>query len=338
LAGASRRRQGLALFASMKLGLLLLLLLGVLASLGSFLPQGQQAGFYRAYYGELPGKLVVLFSLDHIYKSWWFLGLGAILSLNLLFCSLERLKKSPGWRGLGSIMLHLSLLVILAGAIISGIGKQHAFVQVGTGDTINLAEQNFPGLTLTVRDFKIDYYENMQPRQYISSISLQTADGRVSEKDIQVNHPLKFAGVKIYQSSYGWLVRGQVAGDGKSLSFEEVSGGRLAIDPANNIRLAFFFIPDFAEQGGTLQTRSPLPNNPRLVAILFRDNQAIAQEILAVKETRPVGGYAVTFAGYRYYTGLEIKKDPGVGIIYAGFILLLLGFAVRYLVPESQKP
>ncbi|MBC7325238.1 MAG: cytochrome c biogenesis protein ResB, partial [Moorella sp. (in: Bacteria)] len=171
------------------------------------------------------------------------------------------LKKFPGRRGLGSIILHLSILVILAGAVVSGITKQHTFVQLGVGDTLDLGERGFPGLVLTVRDFHIDYYQDLQPRQYTSSVSLQTADGRVSEEDIRVNHPLKFAGVKIYQSSYGWLVHGQVSGAEGTLPFEVASGGGMAMDPQKDTRLSFFFIPDVDKQNDSLHSRSPLPNN-----------------------------------------------------------------------------
>ncbi|QGP90715.1 Cytochrome c biogenesis protein CcsB [Neomoorella glycerini] len=338
MAGNNREHSYFTFLSSMKLGLLLLLLLGVLASLGSFLPQGQPAGFYRAYYGELPGRLIVLLSLDHLYHNWWFITLGTILTVNILTCSLRRVKKAPGRRGWGSIILHLSILVILAGAAISGVMGRHTYVEIGVGDSLDLTGRGFPGQVLTVKDFKIEYYENLQPRQYISSVSLKTADGLEIERDIWVNRPLKFKGLKIYQTSYGWLARGQAVIDGKAVPFDLASGRGLDIDPGKNVRLVFFFIPDFDEQGGGLHSRSPLPNNPRLAVVLFQDHQVTARQVLAENETKAVDGYPVTFSGYRYYTGLEIKKDPGVGIIYTGFILLLLGFVLRYLVPDKHVP
>ncbi|WXJ95346.1 Cytochrome c biogenesis protein CcsB [Neomoorella carbonis] len=337
LSGNNRERPYFAFLSSMKLGLLLLLLLGVLASLGSFLPQGQPAGFYRAYYGDVPGRLIVLLSLDHLYRSWWFIALGALLAVNILTCSLRRIKKAPSLRSWGSVILHLSILVILAGAVISGVMARHAYVEIGAGDSLDLAARGFPGYALRVKEFKIEYYENFQPKQYISSVSLKTADGQEIEREIQVNRPLKFKGLKIYQTSYGWLARGQAVINGKAVPFDLPSGRGLDIDPGKNVRLVFFFIPDFDEQGGRLHSRSPLPNNPRLVAMLFQDQQVKAREVLAEKETKAVGGYPVTFSGYRYYTGLEIKKDPGVGILYAGFVILLVGLVIRYLVPEKHE-
>ncbi len=337
LAADHRGRYGLAFFTSMKAGLLLLLLLGSLAALGSFLPQGQPPGFYHAYYGELPGRLITILSLDHVYKNWWFLGLGAILSLNLLVCSLQRWPGSRDWRRRGSIILHLGLPIILTGAVLSAALGRHASVSIGAGDNRDLAGDGFPGLVLTVKDFKIDYYTDFTPRQYISSVTLQTAAGREIERDILVNHPLKMGDLKIYQASYGWMVQGRAVVNGKEQPFALASGSSLVIDPATDLRLVFLFIPDYDAKSGSLHPRSPLPRNPRLVAALFQDHQVQARVILAAGETGAAGGYPVTFAAYRYYTGLEIKKDPGVRVVYAGFIIVLLGFILRYLWPEKQS-
>ncbi len=335
LATHRRGRSWLAFFTSMKTGLLLLLLLGTLAALGSFIPQGQPEGYYRAYFGELPARMIILFSLDHLYKSWGFLGLGAVLSLNLLFCSLQRWASQTNWRRRGSVILHLGLLVILVGAVLSAALARHASVSIGVGDSRDLAADGFPGLVLTVKDFKIDYYADFTPRQYTSSVALQTAAGREIEHAILVNHPLKLGDLKIYQASYGWMVQGRAVVNGKEQPFDLPSGSSLTIEPAGGRQLLFLFIPDYDAASGGLHSRSPLPRNPRLVAVLFQDQQVQARTILAAGETGAAGGYLVTFTAYRYYTGLEIKKDPGVRVVYAGFIIVMLGFILRYLGPQK---
>ena len=38
----------------------------------------------------------------------------------------------------------------------------------------------------------------------------------------------------------------------------------------------------------------------------------------------------------RYYTGLQVTKDPGVGIVYSGFVLLLAGCAVAFFMSHQQ--
>lgn len=319
----------------MKLALILLLLLGAIASLGTLLPQGQPPGFYVAYYGESLGKLILLLSLDHLYRSWWFLALAVLLALNLLACSARRIKKSAGWKEWGSIVLHLSLLVILTGAVISGAMGRNAYVEIGVGDSVDLASHGFPGQVLTVREFRIEYYENLEPKQYISDLLLKTDEGGEIRQEIRVNYPLKFKGLKIYQKSYGWLVKGEVTAGGQALPFELSSGQKLPLDENNSLML--FFIPDHDVQSSKWHSLSPFPRNPKLACALIQDHSIVDMQIVGEKETKVLKNYPVTFLGYRYYTGLEIKKDPGVSIVYLGFGLLLLGFVLRYLMPDKTK-
>ncbi|MDN5347218.1 MAG: cytochrome c biosis protein [Clostridia bacterium] len=321
----------------MKLGLFLLLILGVSASLGSLIPQGQSGAFYKMYYGRLLGSLIVFLSLDNLFRSWWFIALGIILAASILSCSVQRIRKLPGRKGWGSILLHLSILVVLAGAVVSGVFGRSAYVEVGVGDSIDLTGKGFPGQVLTLKDFNIAYYPNLEPKQYYSKVALKTNDGREIEREISVNHPLKFKGLKIYQTSYGWMTRGRVIADGEAIPFDLESGGELAIDQNSNLRLKLIFVPDFDEKTGTLRSKSPLPRNPRLACALIQGHNLIEGKILREGETGEIKGYRITFSGYRYYTGLTVKKDPGVTIVYLGFALILLGLAVRYLAPDKKR-
>jgi cytochrome c biogenesis protein len=38
----------------------------------------------------------------------------------------------------------------------------------------------------------------------------------------------------------------------------------------------------------------------------------------------------------RYYTGLQITKDPGVGLVYTGFIMMILGCMVTFFMSHQQ--
>ncbi|MBE3573241.1 MAG: cytochrome c biogenesis protein ResB, partial [Moorella humiferrea] len=77
----SRKPSFFSVLSSMKLGLLLLLILGGMASLGSLVPQAQPPQFYQAYYGALSGRIITFIGLDHVYRSWWFIVTGALLTV-----------------------------------------------------------------------------------------------------------------------------------------------------------------------------------------------------------------------------------------------------------------
>lgn len=330
------RSEVFRFLSSMKTGLFILLLLAALSSIGTLLPQRQSPAYYVEYHGEQLGSLILMLSFDKVYSSWWFLGLGAVLSLNLLFCLARRVKALKTTGELGSFILHLSILVILTGSLISGLTGHRNYIEVGVGDSVKLADRNFSNLELTVKDFKIDYYDNHEPKQYTSELSLKTEKGDTVRGQISVNHPLTIHGIKIYQQNYGYLIGGQVEVAGKTVSFDVANAKEILLDKDQNTRLKLLFIPDFDEQNKTLQTKTYRPHNPRLVCALMREEEVIDAQTLAPGEMKELKGYPVTFQDYRYFTGLEIKQDSGTTVIFSGFVLLLLGFVVRYLAPDKK--
>lgn len=321
------------LLSSMKTAILQLFLLGAISSLGSLIPQGQAKDFYTNHYGDLLGSFILLLSLDTLYSAWWFIALGLVFCASLLICSLQRIKKASGYRGYGSIILHLSMVLIIAGAFVSAATSHNHYVELGEGDSVNLAEKGFSVQSLTVHQFNIDYYDNLEPKQYRSDLTLYTKDGRV-EDEISVNHPLKYNGLKIYQSSYGWMVSGQLITTQKTIPYDVTNGSEIALN--DHITLKMLFIPDFDEHRQSLHTRSPIPNNPTLACGLMHHDDLIDVLLIPMGQTEEIMGVTITFDQYRYYTGLEIKEDSGVQIVLFGFIVMLVGFALRYLTPQKS--
>ena len=314
------------LLSSMQAALFLLLVTGALASLGSLIPQGEPGGFYREHYGNLLGRFIILLTLDDMYRSWWFMALGALFVASILSCSARRLGSISGAGDLGSVLLHLGLPVIIMGAFFSAAAGRSTYLEIGAGDSADLSSQGFPGVVITVQDFKIDYYDNLEPRQYTSAVTVQ-GGGTRSTGETSVNHPLKAGGIKVFQKSYGWIADGEVdSGRGKTKF--STSGQDIELEKAGPLKLKAVFIPDYV---GVLQSGSPLPRNPRLACALVNDSALLDMQIFKVGEIKNVGGFPVSFTGYRYYTGLEIKKDPAVTVIYTGFMMMAAGFAVRKL-------
>ncbi|MEG6616736.1 cytochrome c biogenesis protein ResB [Peptococcaceae bacterium 1198_IL3148] len=324
----------ITLLSSMKMGLFLLLLLGAASSIGSLIPQGEAAGFYKAHYGQLMGSFIVLLSLDELYNCWWFIGLGTVFAINILCCSLRRIKTIVGARQMGSVLLHCSMLVIFVGSLVSGIIGKSVHIELIPGESINLATKGFPEYTLDVLDFEIEYYDTFEPKQYISSLALSGGESQVST-DISVNHPLKAEGFTIYQKSYGWKTAGSINIAGAEKKFDLINGDETPV--AEHINLKTIFVPDFDPLSGSLQSKTPFPNNPHLACALVQHQQLIDVQVLAQGETKEVAGYPVTFSDYQYYTGLEVKRDPGVKIVYVGFALMTMGFLIRYFAPIKGK-
>ncbi len=84
------------LFASLRLTIFLLILLATTSILGTIILQQGTPQQYLAEYGPNLASILDFFGLFDMYHSWWFLAILALLVLNLVFCSLERLPSL--WR------------------------------------------------------------------------------------------------------------------------------------------------------------------------------------------------------------------------------------------------
>lgn len=321
------------LLSSMRTGLFLLLILGAVSSIGSLITQGESEVFYKTHYGELMGSLILLLSLNKLYSSWWFILLGTIFASNILCCSIKRFKTLNSLKGLGSLLLHLSILVIFAGSLVSGLMGKSDYVELRSGESINLATKGFEEYNLKVEDFKIEYYDSFEPKQYISTVSLKGKEREVNS-EISVNHPLKAEGFTIYQKSYGWKVKGHINVAGADRPFDMANGDEITVK--EDIKLKVIFVPDFDPESGDLHSKTPFPNNPHLACALIQKDQMLGVEVIPETQRKVIEGYPITFSSYQKYTGLEIKQDPGVKIVYAGFILMLLGFSIRYFGPVKS--
>ncbi len=89
-------REAWDFFASVRLAIVVLILVAAASLLGTLIPQGQPPNHYLAHYSPGLAKFILAASLDRVYQSFWFLGLLALLAVNLIVCSLNRLKKT--WR------------------------------------------------------------------------------------------------------------------------------------------------------------------------------------------------------------------------------------------------
>ena len=75
----------------MPFAIALLVLLAAACAFCSTVTQGQNYEYYAAQYGERTAGLILALRLDDAFHSWWFIGLSAVLCLNLLCCNLLRL-------------------------------------------------------------------------------------------------------------------------------------------------------------------------------------------------------------------------------------------------------
>lgn len=322
-------KKTINLLTSMKASIVLFIALGIIASFGTLIPQGLSNDAIMEQYGAYMGQLILTLGLDDLYHTWWFIALGLILTLQIAFCTVRRLKSIHTIQQAGSIILHLSMLLIIIGACVSGLYGDEQLVKASIGETVHLKEGNLEDTSLKINNFRIEYYDNGMPSQYICDLTLTEKDGKKQQATISVNHPYKSKGVKIYQRSFGWESYGNFELDGKKKNFQLRDNEDFPLENGQTLRA--FFIPDFDEETESLESKSNQPNNPMLAAGIIKDGQLVYMKMLKPGETTDIGNGTITFDKYQLYTGLNVKEDKGIAIIFAGFAVAILGLGLRYL-------
>lgn len=139
-------------FSSVKVGIALILINLIAASIGTILPQEfyvsvssetEKAAYYEDIYGSF-GKLYYELGLSNLYTSWWFQILVGMLGISIIIASLDR-----------GIPLHKSLKNQRVKRHVSFMKRQRVVaegpVTVEGEDTLSLVEQKMKALKYNVR-------------------------------------------------------------------------------------------------------------------------------------------------------------------------------------------
>ena len=127
--------------ASVRFAVLIVALIAVACAAGTLVPQGSEAARYLEAHPEAAQRFAVFeaVGLTAVYTSWWFIGLLFVLSASVLACSSKRfsaLLRTSGFarrRCLGSLLTHMSILLILAGGIVRGVWGEKGYVELREG-------------------------------------------------------------------------------------------------------------------------------------------------------------------------------------------------------------
>jgi len=236
----------------------------------------------------------------------------------------------------GVYLVHFSLLFIVAGALVGNIWGFQAYLNLNEGETAGRVVGRRPAAMidlpfgLRLDRFIVKYYKTGAPSEFRSEVTI-IEDGRpAGQAAIRVNHPLTYRGVTFYQSSYGQTLTGTVGLKITSRTDDRTVEFQLQLDRPQPL----------PRDAGTVQIIEYIPNvmnaGPAL-RLLIRPAQgqpyvdwAFAQRPAFIP---PPGGpwlFTLTDHRVRYYTGLQVNQDPGVGLIWVGCGLMLVGFIVTF--------
>lgn len=135
----------------------------------------------------------------NVYGTWWFVLLWAALA----FISLIYMLKAGLQKRLQVFFLHISFLVILAGALTTYLTSERGSVHLRKGETVTAFTSADStscdlGFALTLNDFEVEYYPGTDsPMDYVSHLD---ADG--ARVDVSMNNIGRFRGFRFTQAGY----------------------------------------------------------------------------------------------------------------------------------------
>ncbi|MCP4689148.1 MAG: cytochrome c biogenesis protein ResB [Desulfobacterales bacterium] len=271
------------------------------------------------------------------------------------------------WTRLGVYIVHLSVLLLLLGGIIGSMFGFEGFVNIAEGESVDKFRIRGTGeikkldFRILCEDFDVSFYNNGAPKEFRSSLAVIDDDKTVLKKNIIVNDPLTYKGITFFQASYGELPPEKPKESGHSLddivlNFQSKETGRVY-----KIKAEIGKTVEVPEGGG------------QFMIMEYKDaadfmGQNIGDALLGVltpKEGSPVkvmlplhfpnfdkmrkGAMLISVANQekktftpekkpekRYYTGLQVTRDPGVWVVYSGFIVMILGCIITFFMSHQK--
>lgn len=252
----------------------------------------------------------------------------------------------------GSMAFHAGLLVGLAGIALSARGRFNGELALVEGFPVNVSPASF------LRATPPDGLRDLAARLEVSDVAATYASGRnlvdvsavlhaagtygsLGDRFVSVNVPTTIDGYQFTVHAYGYapLVRavdrqGRVRADGFAVLKVLPPGTRDRVEIGEGEALELRFYPDHVEVGGASASRSMDPLNPVLTFEWTSGGHTVARGAVARGEQVTIGGYTVTFDGYRYWLDFIVGRDPGIAWFALGSLLAVAGLAVRYSLHE----
>jgi cytochrome c biogenesis protein len=252
----------------------------------------------------------------------------------------------------GSDVVHLGLLVILAGGFVSGLGGRRADLALLEGQTADVPNAAF---RVRLDRFETEYYPQGGVKDWKSTVTVIENGAPVLTRVVEVNQPLSYRGFSFYQTSYGWdwetprldlEVRKRAdASFVKALSLKV--GERVPVDDADVSHVTVRrFVPDFViGEGNKVQSRSQEPNNPAALVEAWKGEERVFSGWIFAKypdfgqghgESRSPLAFVLKKYAAAPFSVLEAAKDPGANFIWLGCALVTSGFFLAFYWPPRE--
>jgi cytochrome c biogenesis protein ResB len=284
----------------------------------------------------------------HIYSSPWFVVLLALIGFNLAVCTVEK-RERIGW---GVLLTHLGVLIVLAGATLTWQGGRRGQMSLQVGEEPTNQVRSVRGgetwhlpFSVQLEEFKLEYegqdVHRMKLRHRESGWSGElevTPQGRFEVPQAGGILATGFFNPDLVVGS-GGVTHRSIHPNNPALQVGWIANEKLH-------RYVWVFAKHADVHTWDLPVEvveyeyKPAPLKQYVSKILIRnadghlidDGYEPREFVLWVNKPLRHEGWTLYQSGYDPATGqvsiIEVSKDPGVGTVYIGFVVLMLGLVI----------
>jgi cytochrome c biogenesis protein len=384
------KQKSFRLLADLRFSIFILLLISLFSIIGTVIEQDQSIEIYKINYpltnpvfGVLSWDRIIRFGLDHVYKTWWFLGLIFLFGLSLILCSflqqlpslkiarrcqffrttnqfyrlkistilnnfsfnkiLARLKNQKYsifhqknivycYKGLigriAPIIVHFSMILVLLGTIIGslfGFKAQEIVPKTESFHIQNIVNNGpltiIPKTAARVNDFWITYTKKKTISQFYSDISILNNQGtEIDRKTISVNYPLVYKGTYYYQTDWNLIGLRLQNFTNQIVEYPLIN----ILNNQNKVWLTWISNTQLSTNGIIL-----IIDNLEGYCSIYNN----LGQFLGNIELNEAVNFKQSFSLLEIIssTGLQVKTDPGIPMIYLGFFFLMISTLISYI-------
>jgi cytochrome c biogenesis protein len=254
----------------------------------------------------------------------------------------------------GDLVLHVSIVVILAAALMGALFGFVEILPIPVGGTVPLKHRP---LQVTLEDFDIHYYaKNGAVSRYASLVSIRQssgtveAGGQLARKWIIVNDPLDLGRIRFYQAAWGMTnqFRSAVLRLGQNdvtVRPDEVMaiGGTGLSVRARRIVPTFEVSADGRLQEGDFHGQNPailldfLEHGELRVSVWLLYNRPQAWRVEGDRLV-PAPPPPFTWVGFDpvLFSGIQVGYDPGAPLFWFGAACLMVGLCSHFYLHQRR--
>lgn len=231
------------------------------------------------------------------------------------------------WGNWGSFLTHLAFVLLLVGALLGSSMGFKGFISAGVGSTVPIqrielskgqVKENF---AVKVNAAEDRILPNGDRDNWYTDLSILQGGKEVARQTLSVNHPFTYQGITFYQTQFS---------HGAQLSVER-KGQKIPIVLQNNGG-NYYQAPD-TDLYLIIAALKADPQDPILLYQVYQGNGRNPVKMGQLKRGQTeniLDAYTVKFDGLAAITGLQVKKDPGIFVIWLGSALLLVGLLLSF--------